>query len=266
MQPVCMPNALNTNGIDYIRVTCSSPLGSTTIIDEFKYEIRTGYSYANNQRVWKEYKCGNSLSARNAPACLIPMSVLAKHPYGLKDHSKVMGRVTATPRDSAAPIVTANCKSVDGDIRMRLAPKPISLTSTQTSNEATVCWNDPFYMPNKENNKINLYWVNGDNAIGSTKVEAFAKGDAQDVTDVAENCLKIDLKDGWTTFLAVASNSCSSVSSTISIQLTDCPTCHHGQDKRAFEWNKNEKHHDAEKPGNSFGGSTDAVVIDSTGK
>lgn len=228
MQPQCRSDALGTNKIDYVRVTCSSPpVGSSVIIDEYKFEIKTGYTYANNESVWTQYKCPLNGSSRNAPACLIPMSKLANHPYGLKDHAFIKGRVTATPRFGTGPTVTSNCNAVDrSPIHMRMPPKAISLTSTQTSNEATVCWNNPFYNPST-GNKINLFWTNHNEAIGSTNKADFAGGNAQDITDVAENCLKIDLKDGWTTFLAVADNSCAHVSTTISIQLTDCPTCHH---------------------------------------
>lgn len=271
MQPVCMPNALGDNSIDYVRVSCSSPLKHDTIIESFKFEIRTGYNFANNEAVWKEYSKCNGGNKRKAPQCLIPMSIMDKE-FGLKDHDLIRGRVTATPEDVNAEAVTSNCNPVDRNlpVHLRLAPKPISLTSTQTSNEATVCWNNPFYNPSI-NNKINLYWINGDRALESYKTVDFAKGTSQEVTNVAENCLKIDLRDGWTTFLAIADNGCTSVSSTISIQLTDCPQCHHSlqeteghHSKPKADWKAGTDKH--EKPGNSFAGSTDANVIDGEGK
>merc|ERR1711957_1067434 len=92
----------------------------------------------------------------NPPSCMIPMSKLARHPYGLKDNAEIKGRVTATPDKGLT--VTAPCRSAAEDgapIKQNQPPSPISLTSTQSSDDVVVCWNNPF-AADKESNTIEL--------------------------------------------------------------------------------------------------------------
>lgn len=115
MKYVCLNTPLGLNRRDYVHVTCSSPpIGSSVIIDEYKFELMTGFKYADNTNIWAEYSCPADGSTRNPPACMIPMEKLARHPYGLKDNAVIKGRVTAAP--SYGPPVTAACQSssVDG--------------------------------------------------------------------------------------------------------------------------------------------------------
>jgi len=157
---------------------------------------------------------------------MIPMSKLARHPYGLKDNAEIKGRVTATPDKGLT--VTAPCRSAAEDgapIKQNQPPSPISLTSTQSSDDVVVCWNNPF-AADKESNTIELHWTNDPAARGQQDKKFYTE--SQFVQDITNSCLKIDIRDGWTTLMAIASNGCNSVSTTISISLTDCPTCHHG--------------------------------------
>jgi len=58
MRYVCMDTALGFNKRDYVHVTCSSPpIGSSVIIDEYKFELMTGFKYADNTNIWAEYSC-----------------------------------------------------------------------------------------------------------------------------------------------------------------------------------------------------------------
>jgi len=70
-----------------------------------------------------------------------------------------------------------------------------------------------------------LHWDNRPSTMQSSHVGHFAN--SKDVTNSANNCLTVQMKEGTYNFVAVASNGCSSVSSKIQVSLTDCPTCHH---------------------------------------
>merc|ERR1711957_986350 len=136
----------------------------------------------------------------NPPSCMIPMSKLARHPYGLMDNAEIKGRVTATPDKGLT--LTAPCRSAPEDgapIKQNQPPSPISLTSTQSSEDVVVCWNN---------------------------------------------------------LMAIASNGCNSVSTTISISLTDCPTCHHGDGQSTTAVHDN----DRVVPANSEASTDDSSV------
>ena len=186
------------------------------------------------------------------------MSKLARHPYGLKDNAEIKGRVTATPDKGLT--VTAPCRSAAEDgapIKQNQPPSPISLTSTQSSDDVVVCWNNPF-AADKESNTIELHWTNDPAARGQQDKKFYTE--SQFVQDITNSCLKIDIRDGWTTLMAIASNGCNSVSTTISISLTDCPTCHHGDGQSTTAVHDN----DRVVPANSEASTDDSSVAPAT--
>lgn len=198
-------------------MTCSSPdLGSGIVINDYNFEIQTNTQFASGDSMYTPYNCG---PRTEAPDCLIPMTTLAANPFNLNDMQTIKAKVTATP--AYGPATTGHCL---GDVKVDLPPTAVAMTATQDSDKVKVCWKNPFVSP-RVSNKLNLYWSTSSNTVGSLDEGAYDA--TYDVTDVADECLTIAIKGGSTTFMAVASTDCPVKKSTITIKLTDCPTCHH---------------------------------------